>query len=215
MFVWGNEEQDLGISIRLDFTGNLISLAIEKNERSSNLSTISIEERKKRAEEFLLSHYPDALNQLTFTRTKEHTDSIQFTYEQIVMGLPLDHAGSWIDVDPNGNIIRFAYYGVKQIPEIPELFISKEKLIEDVQNGLDFQLTITNLYQALHHVEEDGLRLVYEPTQHFMTYKAGVLKPTLTIEQEEAEVETLYLASYRVKVACQRSAIHRRDNRRS
>ena len=98
------------------------------------------------------------------------------------MGSPLNQAGCFMDVDSAGNVVKFTYYGVKQTPDIPSILISKEDLIEHVKSSLDFQLKITNLYTSFDDVAEDGIRLVYDPVQDCMEYKADVLKPTLTHE---------------------------------
>lgn len=189
-FVWANEEQDESISIHVDLSGNLKKLSIDWEDSNPTLALLSIEERRERAEQFLLNHYRNALNEFVFTRHQKQTDCIRFYYEQIVLDLPLENAGCFIEIDPVGNIIEFTYDGVEDIPRIPDILISKEKLIEDVRSRLDFQLTIAKLYAELHNVEVDGLYLVYEPKQSFMSYKGGILKPTLTVEHEEDEEET-------------------------
>ena len=104
--------------------------------------------------------------------------------------LPLVRAGCIVDIDPAGNVINFIYDGVKKPPHIPTPLISKEKLIEHVQNRLDFRLKIVNLYTAFHNVSEDGLCLVYDPEPYFMKYKADALQPTLMIEREDDGLET-------------------------
>lgn len=186
MFSWTNEEKDEGIIINLDFVGNLTGLLIHIKDRNLNAIPLNVEERRARAEQFLLSHYPNALKDLTLYKTKKRTDVYRFYYEQMVMDLPLDDAGCFIDVDAAGSIVEFTYMGVKQIPEIPTRLVSKEALIEHVHNRLDFKLMITNLYSDIHNVAEDDLRLVYVP-EPFMEYKADVLQPTLTIIHQEED----------------------------
>lgn len=188
-FVWGDESEDESITVQLDLSGRLTRLFIDQPYPNFD-QMIHIEQRLKQAERFLLNHYPEDFQQLTFTRTKEMPEAIRFYFEQLVMDLPLDESGCLIDIDACGNVVKFVYEGLKPVPEIPKTIILKERLAEDVQNGLDFQLAVTQLYSFLHNVAEDGPRLVYEPTQSFMTYKADVLRPTLTIEQEEDEPET-------------------------
>ena len=190
MFSWTNEEQDEGITINLDLAGNLTSLSIDKNDEHPDTKPLNLDERKERAEQFILSHYPNALNELTFYKSKKLTRVQRFYYEQIVMDLPLENAGCFIDIDPMGNIVEFTYNGVKQIPEIPNMLISKEKLIEHVLNRVDFQLMITKLYTGFHNVAEDGLHLVYDLEPFFMEYKADVMEPTLTIVHEEDDPQT-------------------------
>lgn len=191
MFSWINEEQKEDISINLDSAGNLLRLTINLNDSDhSDRVPLTLNEKKERAEQFLLSHYPSALENITFYTSKTLIHAERFYFEQIVMDLPLNRSGCYIDVDQVGNIVRFTYDGVKPIPEIPTKLVSKEKLIQDVQNRLHLQLTITNVHTNLHDVEKDELRLVYEPKQTFLQYKADVLEPTLTIINEEEYEET-------------------------
>ncbi|MCU5727303.1 DUF4901 domain-containing protein [Bacillus toyonensis] len=190
MFSWINEEQDEGITIDMDLSGNLTGLLIDNNDKNSDVIPLNIEKKRECAEQFLLSHYPEALKDLTYYKTKKITCADRFYYEQIVMDLPLEHAGCYIDIDLAGNIVNFTYQGVKRVPDIPKMLIPKEKLVEHVQNRLNFQPTIAKLSTATHDVAVDGLRLVYEPEQFFMKYKADVLKPTLTIIHDEDAPQT-------------------------
>ena len=188
IFSWTDQQQEEGVSVTLDQAGNLTSLSIERNETYKITSTLDRSELKEQAEKFLSSHYPNALQALTHSQTEQLMDAYRFTYEQLVMDLPLAHAGCFIDVEPSGEIVNFHYYGIQAEPIIPEVLIEKEKLIEDVQNRLDLELTMTNLNSAIYSVEEDGLRLVYD-VELFMNYKAGVAEPTLSIIHEEDSPE--------------------------
>ncbi|MEG0258864.1 MAG: DUF4901 domain-containing protein [Lysinibacillus sp.] len=189
MFSWSTEERDEGITVYLDFAGNLTSLTTYLKEEISDVLPLNIEEKRELVEQFILSHYPEALKDLTFYKTKKLTRADRFYYEQIVMDLPLEHAGCFIDIDSSGNIVEFTYNGVKPLPEIPVMLISKETLREHMQHQLVLQLTITNLYMGIHDVAENGLRLVYE-IDSFSNYRADVLKPTLTIECDAYTPET-------------------------
>lgn len=186
IFSWADKQQEEWISITLDLAGNLTSLSIELNKTNTGRVPLNESELKERAEQFLRSHYPHALQGLTHYHTKKLTAAYRFYYEQIVMDLPLDDAGCYIDVKPSGEIVNFKYYGLQPAPIIPKTLIAKEKLIEHVRNRLDFQLTIANLYSDIYDVAEDGLRLLYDP-ELFMKYKADVVEPTLTIIHEDEE----------------------------
>jgi hypothetical protein len=190
IFAWTSEEQDEGISIHLDLGGHLTGLSIHKNTEDHVGIALHVEERRKRAEQFLLGHYPDVLEDFTLYKTEKLSRVVRFHFGQIVMDLHLDNSGCFIDIGPDGSVVNFTYYGVKQTPEIPTTLISKEKLIDHVQSNLDFKLTISKLFTDFHNVAEDGLRLVYEPEPGFMNYKAGVLQPTLTIEHEIDDPQT-------------------------
>lgn len=190
MFVWADDEKDEEVSIELDDMGNLIRLSIDSDVENPAEDSLSELGKRGRAERFLVSHYPDALKEFTFTKAEAFAQTVRFFYEQLVMDLPLEYTGCYIDIDPTGKSSGFKYYGKKQVPSIPTALISKEKLGRHVSDRLDFQLTIANLLSAIHDVADDGLRLVYEPKQFFMNYKAGVLEPTLSIIHDEDDPET-------------------------
>ncbi|KOS64609.1 DUF4901 domain-containing protein [Lysinibacillus agricola] len=184
MFSWVNEQQDESMTVELDCTGHLIHLSIETNDIVSEADSLSIEEKRRSAEQFLLSHYPEALKDLTCSQIKKLSCVESFYFEQFVMDVPLAHAGCFIDVDFLGNIVRFSYYGVKTSPEIPSKLVSKEALIEYVRNTLALQLVITKLSRDIYNVKKDGLHLVYE-VNSFLNFKADALDPTLTILHDE------------------------------
>ncbi|MFS0864336.1 YcdB/YcdC domain-containing protein [Fredinandcohnia sp. 179-A 10B2 NHS] len=186
-FIWTNEEQDEGVTINLDYHGNLTKLSIDKDEEFLDGKQLELEERRRRADQFLLQHYPDALEHLCFSKSEKLTESYRYNYEQLVMGLPLEHAGCYIDVNNAGEIINFTYYGKKKIPEIPKELISIEKLIEDVKNKLDSQLVVTSVFSFLHDVKEDGYRLVYEMEPSFMKFNANAQEPSLSIIHDEGD----------------------------
>lgn len=187
MYSWTDEQQEEMISLTLDFAGNLTNLTIDLNKNNLNKTALTEKQLKENSDQFLSNQYPHALEALTCGQTKKLTDGYRFNYEQTVMDLPLAHAGCFIDVAFSGEIVNFKYYGLKPKPVIPKLLIAKEKLIEDVENRLDFQLTIMDLDTAICDVDEDGLHLVYEIAPYFMRYKAGVLEPMLTVTHEEDE----------------------------
>lgn len=188
MFFWANEHQEESITVELDCTGNLIYLSIEKNDSVCEANSLSIDEKRRCAEQFLLSHDPSALEDLTFSKAKQLSRVDRFYFEQIVMDLPLEHAGCFIDVDVLGNIVGFRYDGVKISPKIPSKLVSKEALLEYVQNTLALQLVITKLSRDVYNVKKDGLHLVYQ-VNSFLHFKADSLEPQLTIIHDENERE--------------------------
>ncbi|MFB7160322.1 YcdB/YcdC domain-containing protein [Lysinibacillus sp. NPDC056232] len=189
MFSWANEQQDESMTVELDCTGNLIYLSIETNDTVSEAVSLSIEEKRRSAEQFLLSHYPSALEDLTFSNAKELSRVDRFYFEQIVMDLPLEHAGCFIDVDALGNIVGFRYDGVKTSPEIPSRLVSKKALMEHVRNELALQLVITRLSRDVYNMKKDGLHLVYQ-VNSFLHFKADSLEPKLTSIHDENEPES-------------------------
>lgn len=46
MFSWTNEEQDEGITINLDLSGNLTGLSIDNNDKNSDVMPLNIEEKE-------------------------------------------------------------------------------------------------------------------------------------------------------------------------
>ena len=188
IFSWANEQQDESLTVELDWTGNLLYLSIDKNNSVSEADSLSIDEKRRCAEQFLLNHYHSALEDLTFSNAKELSRVDRFYFEQFVMDLPLEHAGCFIDVDAIGNIVGFRYNGVKISPKIPSSLISKEALMEYVRNALALQLVITKLSRDVYNVKKDGLQLVYQ-VNSFLHFKADALEPTLTIIRDENEPE--------------------------
>ncbi|MEQ6353308.1 YcdB/YcdC domain-containing protein [Lysinibacillus sp. M3] len=162
MFSWANEQQDESMTVELDCTGHLVYLSIEANDTVPEAVTLSIEEKRRSAEQFLLSHYPEALKDLTLSQKKKLSRVERFSFEQFVMDVPLAQAGCFIDVDALGNIVKFRYNGVKMSPEIPLKLVSKENLMEYVRNTLSLQLVITKLSRDVYNVKKEGLHLVYE-----------------------------------------------------
>lgn len=192
-FSWIDEEQEKGvIGVKLDTEGRLTYLTIDMlQENNAAESSLTVEEKQAIAEQYLLQHYPDALQHFTYQRAKEleHCNCTRFYYEQLVMDIPLSHAGSYIDVNGEGEVILFNYKGVKTAPPIPEQLISTEKLAAHVLDQLQFELVVDKMYKELYDVEEDSLRLVYLPQPFFMKYKAADMEPQLTLEQEKTAPE--------------------------
>ncbi|QDP41099.1 YcdB/YcdC domain-containing protein [Radiobacillus deserti] len=189
-FTWANKEREEGISVTLDLDGNLLKLSIDKKMVEEIRPSLDIQERKELAEQFLLTHHPEALTSLTYHRSENRSRAVRFYYEQIVMDLPLPSAGCFIDVTAKGEIVTFSLDGIKSNPKIPEKFIQKQKLFHDVTSRLSFNLLITKLYKNLYEVEKDRLYMVYEP-EPFMEYVVDAVEPTLsTIHEEEEKVYT-------------------------
>jgi hypothetical protein len=203
VFNWMNEEEDSGITLNLDSEGNLTGLRIDLNPVSVADEPMLLTEKRECAEQFLLEHYPGALKCFTYESSKKLTHSDRFYYKQLVMGLPLDRSGCHIEVDDNGKIVAFTYAGVKPLPVIPADIIPIERLREDVQNKLDFELVITDVSRLILDVEEEGLRLVYELVYGDETYKADEMQPTFKYEREEETPE-----SYRVLPATELKEEH-------
>lgn len=190
LFAWTNEKEDEEITINLDLAGHLTNLSIEFEQVKVTTTPLNEDARKIRAEEFLLTHYPDALSALTLYRTTEHEQMIRFSYEQIVGELPLDLAGCFIDVDPLGQVIEFRYYGVKPIPSMPNQLVSKDELRDHLQNKLDFKLKVVQMNGITDDINENRLRLVYEPKQYVLNYFADKMTPTITIDFDLEEEDS-------------------------
>ncbi|MGM9951715.1 MAG: PepSY domain-containing protein [Lysinibacillus sp.] len=189
-FSWTDEKEEEGITVKLDTGGHLTHLSIDvERGTGGNRTTLAVKVKQKIAEQFLLRHYPDALQHFTCHQVKELTSSTRFYYEQLVMNIPLERTGSYIDVNDNGEVVGFDYKGVKPTPSIPKQLISKEKLKEHVLEQLYFELVADKISKVVHDVEVDSLQLVYLPRPFFMKYKATEMEPTLTVVNEEEEPE--------------------------
>lgn len=192
MFLWTAQKQDEAISVHLDYQGNLTYLSVDRQEKGPAAIAMDEVEKRKCAEQFLRTHYPDALSYLTFYKSKKLSHADRFYYEQIVMGLPLEHAGCYMDIDPLGEVVTFSYSHkrVSRIPEIPATLISKEKLKEHIGHTLQFRLKIYSLHSEIHDVEQDGLYLVYEPNAVYQKFRAANLSPDRKMSSDEGESET-------------------------
>ncbi len=188
-FSWMDEEEEKGvIGVKLDTEGRLTYLTIDMQTTDKDTQpSLPLEEKQAIAEQYLLQHYPDALQHFTRHHVKElkECNSTRFYYEQLVMDIPLSHAGCYIDVNNNGEVILFNYNGIKTAPPIPKQLISLEKLTAHVLDQLHFELAVEQIHSQIHDVKKDSLRLVYSPRPFLMKYKASNLEPALTIEQEE------------------------------
>lgn len=188
LFIWVNEDEDSGITVKLDSDGNLTNLIFDKKVTVEEGTTA--DEKRELAEQFLLHHYPKALQDFTydFTRRMNHGD--RFYYSQFVMDLPMGNTGCYIDVNDSGEITTFSYNGVKPLPAIPENIIAIEALKEDVKSKLDFEIEIIHVSDLFLDVEEEGMQLVYEPVNGYEKYKADQLLPTYKYQREEDVEET-------------------------
>lgn len=186
-FSWMEEEKGI-IGVKLDTEGRLTYLTIDMQKEDQNTApSLSVEEKQAIAERYLLQHYPDALQHFTYHHVKElkECNAARFYFEQLVMGIPLSAAGSYIDVNNNGEVILFNYKGVKAVPPIPKQLILKENLTEHVLDQLYFELVADQMHAEIHNVEEDSLRLVYLPNLVPMKYRAADMNPESAIEQDE------------------------------
>ncbi|MGY3715913.1 YcdB/YcdC domain-containing protein [Sutcliffiella cohnii] len=182
---WADEEQNEGISMQLDPKGRLTKLSQERKEEKTDTKPLSDVDIKIIAEQFLLSHYPDALRALTLNVNEKLENKYRFEYVQFVMNLPLPNSGCFIEVSSTGDILEFHYYGVKKEPATPTNFISKEQGLTEIKRTLDFNLVLSTIYAHTYNVKEQGLQLIYEPNPSVLNYRADVFPPTLTINHEE------------------------------
>ncbi|MED4017948.1 YcdB/YcdC domain-containing protein [Sutcliffiella cohnii] len=182
---WADEEQNEGISMQLDPKGRLTKLSQERKEEKTDTKPLSDVDNKIIAEQFLLSHYPDALRALTLNVNEKLENKYRFEYVQFVMNLPLPNSGCFIEVSSTGDILEFHYYGVKKEPATPTNIISKEQVLTEIKRTLDFNLVLSTIYAHTYNVKEQGLQLIYEPNPSVLNYRADVFPPTLTINHEE------------------------------
>lgn len=192
LYSWTDEKQEEEISVQLDLNGNLVELTIERTVNDEPESFFDIQVLKEKAEQFVDSHYKEARQKLVCSKPLKVAAGYRFYFEQLVISLPLAHAGFLVDMKLNGEVAHFRNYGLKPEPSVPQKLISKEKLKQNVKAQLDFQLVVANVNPALEAVEKEQLRLVYEIAPYFMKYRADQMEPVLTIvhDNDEEEAET-------------------------
>lgn len=202
-FTWSTEDEEENIDITLNGDGDLLSLTIDMKEMEEEQVEMTLEERRNRAEAFLLVHYPDALGTLSlFNEKKLKNGATRFYYEQIVFDLPLNLAGSYIDVSNEGKIVNFRYHGIKPVPNIPKELVVKEVLVEKLREQLSFKLQLVYFPEGVYDKE---LRLVYGPTPSYLRFRAGELEPNLPMDKDDNVEKYLPLAPPKTKITQNRS----------
>lgn len=185
LFVWEHEEELGRIAINVDVDGKLTRISVDREKAKTDAPAFEHNQLYKIAEDFFVTHYPDALDVFEFHRSEIIKKGIRFYFGQIAGGLPLDRTGCFVDVSLSGEVLIFMYLGAKKLPAWPSAIVSKERLMEDARNRVKLSLKLMYLSSDIYDVEESGPRLVYEISPPYLGYKADEMHPELLFEVEE------------------------------
>lgn len=182
LFVWEGDQES--IEVQLDYNGTITSYAVSKESFGvPRDKEISLEERRKLADQFLLQYYPDALADFTFYKSKLIDEVEEFCYGQLVMNLPLANAGIFITLDKAGNLVGLMNMGKLQISEIPKKIVDKNALYDNAKKHLRMRLAITEIAGQLH--------LIYELDDVYPVYQANILEPVIYEYKRKTHYEVL------------------------
>ncbi|MGG2095368.1 YcdB/YcdC domain-containing protein [Bacillus sp. S13(2024)] len=161
----GNPEEYIQACLRKE-TGELMELSIHKECVQKRLS-VSEEQGKSIADAFLQQHAPHTYKECTIIYINERKKSIVFEYRQEVNGYSLPRTGFVVEVDVDGNVIKFRNEGIKEKPMWPSSIVEKESVTRQLKQRQSMEPVFTQLSNSLFEWEdgeiEEGYYLVYEP----------------------------------------------------
>lgn len=147
-------------------TGELMELSIHKECASKKLS-VSKEQGKIIADAFLQQHAPHTYKECTVIYINERKESIVIEYRQEVSGYSLPRTGFVVEVDVDGNVIKFRNEGIKEKPMWPSSIVEKEVVTKQLKRRQSMEPVFIQLSNSLFEWEdgeiEEGYYLVYEP----------------------------------------------------
>ena len=186
-FIWAADDLDEGISITLDSKGKLLDLSTSIVVSAGIV--LSIDDKKRIAEQFLREQHPEALAHLTFSYSKEKEESTRFVYEQFVGGYPLQSHSCAIEVSHAGEVVKFHYDGyATKLPALPKSIIDKEEVIEKNLHTTNCHLKLSYLSDELFEIEKSGLYMIYENVAFFDSYDACTGEASFKTDIEESDV---------------------------
>lgn len=188
LFVWEHKSELGRIAINVDAGGKLTRISVDRETAKADAPVFEPDQLQRIAEDFVVTHYPDALDVFEFHWSEMNNRGIRFYFVQFAGGLPLDRSGFFVDVSFAGEVLIFMYSGAKKLPAWPSAIISKEKLMEDAQQRVELELKMVFLSNDIYDVEESGPYLVYDLKPHYLWYKADHMTPELLFEEEEPPV---------------------------
>ncbi|WP_342471740.1 YcdB/YcdC domain-containing protein [Metasolibacillus sp. FSL H7-0170] len=182
LFIWGDDQET--IKVQLDDAGTITSYFISKEGYKVSVGDeISLEERRQRAEQFLLKYYPNALTDFIFYKVESIDDIEQFYYGQLVMDLPLANAGIMVGLDKAGNLIELMYMGKLPEPKIPHKLVDTTALYENAKRHIRMRLVIAKI--------AGQLRLIYELDNVYPVYQADILEPVINEQRSTIRYRAL------------------------
>lgn len=186
-FVWAADDLDEGISVTLDTKGKLLELSTSIVVSSGIV--LSVDDKKRIAEQFLREQHPEALAYLTFSYSKEKEECTRFVYEQFVGGYPLHSHNCAIEVSHAGEVVKFHYNRyAKKLPALPKSIIEKEKVIEQNLHTTNWNLKLSYLSDEMVEIEKSGLYMIYESDKFFHSYDACTGETNFKTDFEESDV---------------------------
>ncbi|MEH6848255.1 MULTISPECIES: YcdB/YcdC domain-containing protein [Bacillus] len=160
-----NPEEYMQVCLRKE-TGELMELSIHKECAPKQLS-VSKEEGKRIADAFLQQHAPHTYKECTVIYINKRNESVVIEYRQEVNGYSLPRTGFVVEVDGDGNVIKFRNEGIKEKPMWPSSIVEKEVVTKQLKQRQAMEPVFTQLSNLLFEWEdgeiEEGYYLVYEP----------------------------------------------------
>ncbi|MDA1477938.1 YcdB/YcdC domain-containing protein [Bacillus changyiensis] len=182
LFVWEDTEiKERFITVEIANDGKLMRL--EKENVISENRSLSEVYLKEKVLQFVGDHYPNAAEKFVSLEKKVTDHTIQYTYSQTVLGLPLPQTGFLVTIMRSGVIKYFRYYGMTDSYSIPKQIADKQQMISDYLQEVKFKLCIAECNDLLH--------LAYEPLSPFLCYQpADLSKKKETIDMKEDDGDT-------------------------
>ncbi|MFF2588769.1 YcdB/YcdC domain-containing protein [Peribacillus butanolivorans] len=186
MFAWKSACGDKEIIVELDVFGNLLDFHLDKE----SVSKVVLAEKSlhERALQYVMVYYPEAKDNFILEKISVNNDkkSMQFTYVQQQLNLPLPRTGFFVETALDGEVIHFHYYGAAKEITLPENLLAKELVMEKCLKDLDMKLSIAMINSDVHENGKDLPRLVYEPVLPFYSHPAD---PSSVMKRDEQEDE--------------------------
>lgn len=183
-FIWATEELADEIAVTLHQNGKLIELT-RLPSTDGTLSTI--EQQQSIAEQFLTSHYAEALDYLTLSNVIQNEEETRFFYGQFAGGYPLASHTTKITVSNYGEILGFKYEGYTETPPaFPAQLAGEEAPLQHLKEA-PWKLTMKYLSSDIYSVPSPGLYPVYESPIVYQSFDAENGQPAFEHEPEEPE----------------------------
>lgn len=195
-YVWEDaDNQDKGITVELDQEGRLISLTKEDASFKTYTDTLPDERLRQKALQFVERHYPHAAEAFVFQEKKVTEDTVQYSYAQTVLDLPLPQTGFSVTVGRNGEVKRFRYDGGTDSFAVPKQIVDKETVISRYLESVELNLAIEKIHQNLYKGGDDRPHLVYEADLPFLSHPADSAEEIemLQASMDGEETETIPL----------------------
>ncbi|MCP1356465.1 sigma-70 family RNA polymerase sigma factor [Aneurinibacillus migulanus] len=162
VFSWKNPaDEEEYIWIELDSNGKLVDFTRSISESNTGPS-LPIEQLKQEALCFVEEHYPEAIHTFVAESVKEQGAVYCFSYVQKAMDLPLPMTGFMVNVERDGSIQAFRYYGRAERVIQPQVLADKEEVKKQYLEQLEITLTIERIIEEIYELADGNVHLVYE-----------------------------------------------------